>query len=32
MKYLSRTRKGEKVTYLFQDADTLQVREVEQYY
>ena len=32
MKYLSRTRRGEKVTYLFQDVDTLQMRQVEQYY
>ena len=32
MKYLSRTRRGEKVTYLFQDVDTLQIRQVEQYY
>ncbi len=32
MKYLSRIRRGEKVTYLFQDVDTLQMREVEQYY
>lgn len=32
MKYLSRIRRGEKVTYLFQDVDTLQTREVEQYY
>ena len=32
MKYLSRTRRGDKVTYLFQDVDTLQMREIVQYY
>ena len=32
MKFLSRTRHGDKVTYLFQDVDTLQMREIVQYY
>lgn len=32
MKYLSRIRRGEKVTYLFQDVDTQQMREIVQYY
>lgn len=32
MKYLSKKRNGEQVTYTFQDVDTLEIREVVQFY
>lgn len=32
MKYLSRKRDGERVIFTFQDVDTGEIREVEQFY